>query len=255
MRLPVITGLIRRRVLVNFAADPGVVQALLPSPLRPKLARGRAVVGICLIRLEEVRPAHVPAVLGVSSENAAHRIAVEWTDEDGTAREGVYIPRRDTDSLLNHLAGGRVFPGEHHRSRFDVKDDGETINLHMRASDGGAEVALDAHRTDSFRSSLFATLDEASEYFRRGSLGYSERSEGDVLDAITLETDRWEVAPLAVDAVRSSFFEERARFPEGSLTFDCALLMRDVPHSWHSEPDLPVRSRAREHSAPCALGE
>jgi predicted MPP superfamily phosphohydrolase len=36
---------------------------------------------------------------------------VTWNDETG-ALEGVYIPRRDTGSLVNHLAGGRVFPGE-----------------------------------------------------------------------------------------------------------------------------------------------
>ena len=73
--------------------------------------------------------------MGLSSENAAHRIAVVWTDDTGS-REGVYIPRRDTGSLVNHLAGGRLFPGEHQRARFRVIEDERRIALHMRSADG-----------------------------------------------------------------------------------------------------------------------
>jgi len=46
----------------------------------------------------------------ISSENGAHRIAVEW-EENGTLKEGAYIPRRDTSSTLNSLAGVTIFPG------------------------------------------------------------------------------------------------------------------------------------------------
>jgi hypothetical protein len=44
--------------------------------------------------------------------------------------------------------------------------------------------------------------------------------------------------PLAVDAVASSYFEDEARFPRGSVVFDCALLMRDIPHHWTAEAPL-----------------
>jgi len=110
MRLPKVHGTIRRRLLINFRVDPEVMQRQLPSPFRPKLHDGYAVGGICLIRLENIRPPRFPSLLGLSSENAAHRIAVTWED-DGGAHEGVYIPRRDTGSLDNHFAGGRLFPG------------------------------------------------------------------------------------------------------------------------------------------------
>src|SRR3954469_16093375 len=109
MRMPNIQGVIRRRLLVNFRVDPIVIQRQLPAPFRPKLQAGYAVAGVCLIRLEHIRPKHVPAAFGIHSENAAHRIAVTW-EEGGVTREGVYIPRRDTSSLINRLAGGRLFP-------------------------------------------------------------------------------------------------------------------------------------------------
>jgi hypothetical protein len=86
MRVPRIRGVIRRRILVNFRVDPEVVKRQLPKPFRPKLHRGDAVAGVCLIRLEQIRPTHVPAALGIASENAAHRIAVVW-DEEGHERD------------------------------------------------------------------------------------------------------------------------------------------------------------------------
>src|SRR4029434_5476887 len=166
MRLPVIEGLIRRRILVNFRVDAEVMQRVLPAPFRPKLHAGYAIAGICLIRLEQIRPKGLPAIMGIASENAAHRIAVLWEDPSGEAREGVYIPRRDTNSLLNHLAGGRVFPGEHQRADFDASDDGSQISISIRARDGGMTVRLSAHELDTLPgSSCFRNLAESSSFF------------------------------------------------------------------------------------------
>ncbi len=117
MRLPAIKGLIDRRILVNYRVDAAVAARVLPAPFRPKLAHGYAMAGICLIRLKQMRPAFLPCNAGIGSENAAHRFAVEW-DRDGRMHEGVFIPRRDTSSRLNALAGGRLFPGEHHHAHF-----------------------------------------------------------------------------------------------------------------------------------------
>jgi hypothetical protein len=74
---------------VNFRVPPEIIQRQLPRPFVPKLHNGHAIAGICLIRLEEIRPKRFPRMLGLSSENAAHRIAVRWEDSTG-AHEGVY---------------------------------------------------------------------------------------------------------------------------------------------------------------------
>ena len=146
MRMPLIRGLIRRRILVNFRVDPEVMQRHLPARFEPKLLCDSAVAGICLIRLEQIRPSFVPAPLGLWSENAAHRVAVRWVDDEGQPQEGVYIPRRDSDSLVNHLIGGRLFPGEHHPARFTVRETADQIELSMRSDDGGARVQLQIGR-------------------------------------------------------------------------------------------------------------
>jgi hypothetical protein len=244
MRIPVIKGTIKRRLLVNYHADPVVVQRMLPPPFRPKLHRGHSLVGICLIRLEGIRPAGFPAAIGLSSENAAHRIAVEWRDADGIQREGVFIPRRDTGSTLSRLAGGRVFPGEHHPARFSVVDAGQHIELSMRSLDASVSVRVTGDEADALPAcSQFASVAEASAFFEGGSLGYSVTRDGNRMDGLLLRTLDWRIRALKVTEVRSSYFEDERRFPKGAVEFDHALIMRDILHEWHEAADLYVASQ------------
>src|SRR5262249_16345634 len=153
-----IQGLIRRRLLINYRVDPNVIERQLPSPFRPKLQRGYAVAGICLIRLEHIRPKLSPTVFGFNSEDATHRFSLSWEEKDGL-EEGVYIPRRDTSSLINHLAGGRLFPGEHHRARFEVEEREDHIKFRMESVDRRVRVELSASLTSKIPpSSCFESL-------------------------------------------------------------------------------------------------
>jgi hypothetical protein len=241
MRLPVIRGMIKRRLLVNFCVDAATMQKFLPAPFRPKLHAGYAVAGICLIRLEQIRPVGVPSLLGISSENAAHRIAVLWDDEAGLEREGVFIPRRDTGSHLNHLAGGRVFPGEHSLAKFEVNDDGRQIDFNMRSSDGLVSVQVRGADADTLpTASCFGSLAESSKFFEGGCVGYSVTRDACRLDGIRLRTLLWQVRALNVQSVASSFFSNEKVFPAGTVEFDHALIMRDVPHEWHMEADMRI---------------
>ena len=240
MKLPVIQGIIRRRILANFRVDPDVMQGQLPARFKPKLHRNSAVAGICLIRLEHIRPKHVPESVGLSSENAAHRVAVLW-DEQGESREGVFISRRDTDSRLNHLLGGRIFPGEHHQSSFQVTDSNSEIEFSLTSADGDLTVTLSGKEAAALpESSIFASLDEASAFFETGSLGYSVTRDPNRLDGLNLSTSGWQVAPLSVKSIHSSYFSDTTKFPAGSIEFDHALIMRNVAHEWHSADDLYV---------------
>lgn len=235
MEIPTIRGVIDRRILVNFQVDPTALQSILPPPMKPKVVNGVGVGGICLIRLREIRPRLVPRVLGIRSENAAHRIAVLLPD----GGEGVFIPRRDTSSRLNSLAGGRLFPGRHHRSLFKVVEAGPEYRVEVEDRQGNILVSVEAELAESMpRCSVFSSVAEASKFFEAGSLGYSPAEHPGKLEALELRTETWRVSPLEVRHVRSAFFEDRDCFPEGSVQFDSALLMTDIRHEWHSHRPL-----------------
>lgn len=238
MRLPTIQGTIRRRILANFRVAPDVMQTQLPSRFRPKLHNGFAIAGICLIGLDHIRPRLMPQVVGISSENAAHRVAVLW-EEGGSVREGVFISRRDTSSQLNVLLGGRIFPGEHHLSSFYIQETDAAVSIKMKSADEAVTVEIEGNIAEELPStSIFSSLGEASSFFERGSVGYSVTSEQDRLDGLRLKTKQWRVEPLEVTRVHSSYFLAESKFPKNSIEFDNALIMRNVPHEWQSVDDL-----------------
>jgi hypothetical protein len=111
---------------------------------------------------------------------------------------------------MNHLAGGRLFPGEHHRAR------------------------------ELPGASRFSSLQEGSAFFEPGSQGYSVTREAGRLDGIELRTHGWSMEALQLEDVYSSYFSDEARFPKGRAVFDCALLMRNLGHEWHGAEDLYV---------------
>jgi hypothetical protein len=236
MRLPTIHGYIDRRILVNFTADPDVVRKIIPEPFKPKVYKDKAIVGICLIRLKNIKLKGLPDFIGVSSENGAHRIAVEW-DEEGETKDGVYIPRRDISLLLNTVLGGRMFPGKHYLAKFNVKEGGGNYHIDFTSSDN-TSISIDAKETDHFDpNSIFETLENVSAFFEKGAVGYSPNK--DKYEGLKLQTYTWQVKPLEVTNVHSSFYENKSVFPKESVQFDNALLMTRVEHEWKNMPDKP----------------
>jgi Uncharacterized conserved protein (COG2071) len=237
MHFPVLCGTIERRILVNYRVDPEILARTLPAPFRPQVIGGYGIAGICLIRLRRIRPRGWRAQVGFSSENAAHRIAVEW-GEHGKLCRGVYVPRRESSSWFNMLVGGRLFPGEHHLSRFDVRESGGRYHVSVNHRDG-TRISLDGHVTDQLPvDSVFGSLAEASEFFAAGALGYSATSQLGIYDGLELRTLDWNIEPLAVGNVVSSLFEDPQSYPVGSATFDSAFLMRNIEHEWHGRKPL-----------------
>ena len=238
MRVPTMRGVVQRRLLVNYRLDPDVAATMIPEPFEPQLVDGWAVAGICLIRLGQMRPRGVPARLGLTSENAAHRFAVRWRDESGP-RTGVYIPTRHSAAVVNVAVGDRLFPGRHERADFEGAESADAITVAFTARDSACFVdAAVGMRGELAGSELFASTAEASDFFRAGAAGFSPTRRSTRLDGLELRTTAWRIEPAEIHHVRSSFFDDRAAFPAGSIHLDSALVMRDVPVEWHSVGSL-----------------
>ncbi len=248
MKLPAITGIIRRRVLLNYRVAPETVAKLLPKPFRPKLVNGQTIAGICLIRLEEVRPKGFPKLFGLSSDNSAHRFAVEWEDDTGQTREGVYVPRRDTQSKFILLTGGRVFPGVHSYCDFDIQDQDGEISFHITPrGEQKPLLSLELEETDHFpEDSIFSSIEESSRFFENGSLGYSARPNSCVLEGLLLKVPNWQVSPLKVHHAQSAYFGDTSLFPADQIQLDHALLMRDIDHEWQTRPSITSETEPAE---------
>jgi hypothetical protein len=236
---PTLEGIMARRILVNFRAEPRLVASLVPRPLEVTIHRGFAVVGICLIRLEQLRPKGFPQSLGVSSENMAHRVAIRFK-EDGKTKNGVFIWRRDTDQNLTALLGGRLFPGLHSKAKFKVEETSHDLSMQVKTRKGEADVHLKVENQSGWKpTDLFKTFGEARTFFQKGDCGFSCAYDEGRLEGMRLETLKWEMEPVLVKSVYSAFYEKLKPYSPKGLQFDCALRMKGIPHQWHELKDIP----------------
>lgn len=238
MPLTEIEGQIDRRILINYRIDAAIVAGLLPPPFRPQLVAGHAIGGVCLIRFRQLRPRGLPAAFGLGSENAAYRFAVEWDTAEGR-QTGVYIPCRDSDSRINASLGGRLFPGRLRHARFAGCEVEGRYALSITAKDGGMQVEFAGRVAEDLPpDSVFASLDAASAFFARGSLGYSDARRPGHYEGLELRARDWSVRPLQPDCLDLGYFDDPQRFPLGSIAFDSALLMRGIAHRWVAREGL-----------------
>ncbi len=229
--LPRITGIIDRRVLLNYRAPVDVVAALLPKHFKPRVVNDYALIGVCMIRFRHLRPAFLPRLCGgLSSENAAHRISVEWDAAEGR-QTGVFVTRRDTNSRLVALSGGRIFPGVHSRVSFDVDEGGERVDISMHDQSGDL-VTLRSRKTDAFDSAVFDSHAAASTYFSEDKIGYSPNRRGTQMEGLKLHCHQWETSSLAVEEATVRAFTALSQ----EVVLDHALLMHHIPHDWSSVP-------------------
>jgi hypothetical protein len=236
--LPTLRAQVRRRLLISYRVDPQIAAGLVPAPFRPQLVRGSAVAGVCIIGLQDVRPGWLRPRVGFSSENAAHRVAVEW-EQGGRLRSGVYIVERHSSSLIPVLGGGRLFPGVQHRARFDLDEDETRFRVAMDSPT--TSFAVDVELADGWTSELFATTDEASRFHEQGAIGWSPRRDGGGAEPIELTSTEWATRPARVHSVRSSVFDA---LPLGAAVLDNALVMRDLPFVWDAPRLTPERLHA-----------
>ncbi len=236
--LDTIRGTIDRRILMNYRIDPSVLKGVLPEPFRPKLVQGYALGGVCLIRFKQLRPKGIPALIGMGSENAAHRIAVEW-EQDGKAYEGVYIPRRNTSSWFNKNLGGKLFPAVFEQSEISADDAGDRLDVHIRSENGDTQIHFVGERTGAVTpGSVFQTVEEAWEFFNLGAIGYSATELEGRDHGVELRALNRHLEPLSIREIVSDYFDDRSRFPEGTIAVDSAFLMRNIEHEWIRHPEL-----------------
>jgi hypothetical protein len=233
-----IGGTIRRRLLVNALVDPGEAARRLPAGLRPHVTGGGTVVGCCLLQIDSVRPAALPAMLGTRLLAAAHRISVEWDTGPGTTVVGVYVPTRHTDSRAARVVGGRWFPGLHRRAAIDVADDGRWLRWSVEP---GARASAYRIQVSALVPSTVASTpcEPVGAACLGAAIGVSPLHDG-VLEAARMEPQHWRAHLVEIEHLASGFLA-------GFTTARPApsYLVRDVPVTWtRAQPPEPAPAGA-----------
>ncbi len=221
-RLRAVQGTLRRRLLINAVVDPDEAARQLPPGIRPHCTAAGTVVGCCLLEIEHLRPAGLPAALGVGMLAAAHRISAEWEDDDGQLVVGVYVPERRTDSRLAVALGGRWFPGVHRPADIVVRDIVGGFAWSVRA--GGLSIAATVEVSDAAAADL--TCDPIAGTCIGADVGVSANHRG-VLEGARMEPARRAARAVVVEAFESTFIAGFATAEPAP-----AYLMQDVAVAW-----------------------
>ena len=242
MRAPALRGRIDRRISVFYRLDPMAARSLLPAPLRPRLVRGWALGGVCILRLARMRPRMLPIPLGLASELAWHRIAVEW-EEEGRPMHGHYLLRSETDSRLAPFPGARLVPSPDDCTRIEVRSSDAALTARVESGDGTTDLDL-AASLGSWRSdALFKSANAARASIASGHVVWDGDEQGE-LEGVELRSTGGTAQGLEVVRLASTWFDDRARFPLGAATLDCAIVVRDADHEWHAPAGQPARAQA-----------
>lgn len=230
-----IDAFLERRLLVNYRVDPEVAARLLPHPFVPRLTKGWAIAGVCLIHLRKTRTRNLPAVFGIDVQGSAHRLAVMWPDRGGEMQPGVYISRRDSGSRLVGLIGRRSLA--EHPATFVVSDFGDSISIDVTSRDEEGSVSVRAVAAQGLDSSVFDTMASGREFFEHGGPGFTQIRPG-LFKGVALIAKSWEMDALRLNDVRSAWLSNHALFPAGTAVPDGAFVMRRTETKWRSVPDL-----------------
>jgi len=146
------------------------------------------------------------------------------------------VVRRDTDLWLSTILRGKL-TGGYHRARFAVEEAVGHVEFACRSLDRTIDVSFsgdDALQLPA--SSCFKSLQE--DFFRSANSGGALIEDSNGLEGIAVEAKEWKVRPFRVSRVSCSVFDDKNRFPTGSIEFDHALVMRDIAHAWNFEPAI-----------------
>lgn len=185
------------------------MQKNLPAEFAPKIIKGYAIGGICQVSLSAMRPAGMPKIVGTASHNAAHRIAVHSSKGDG-----VFVTRRDTNSVLNTISGGRFFPGAYAKADFQVSALNNRYAVTIFNEEQSPIMSIAAEVVSELtEGSVFSSIVEVSDFFKQGNIGWSSVEGKPTYDSIELVTDEWRMEPLKVTDAYSSYFSNTDNFP------------------------------------------
>lgn len=220
-----VRGTIRRRLLVNAVVDPDEAAHRLPQGVRPHVSSDGTVVGCCLLEIEAIRTAGLPAVVGQRLRAVAHRVSVEWDDGAGGTEIGVYVPVRHTDSRLAVVLGGRWFPGVHERAHIEVSSSGSDLRWSSEPLDA-ANLGMRVEVSDRADDATGASCDPVGATCLGAALGVSPDRRGR-LEAARMDPSHRDARAVTVDVLESDFIGSFS-----SAVLSTSYLMRDADVTW-----------------------
>lgn len=235
------TGTLRDCVLLSYRTPAKSIRDLLPRGLEPVTRGSWAFWNIVACRVERMRPAGLPAAVGISYHHVAYRLYARARLANGQSIDGLYFVRSDADNALISGAGNLLSDFLFHRAdvRFDRQVDQATGALTVSVSGTRGDTTADALLrvgpagafTPPDHASPFNSIEEARAFLKYRPLGLSCDVDGKVLRLAEVLRDesRWRETPLKVLKAHWNFFKT---LDQNEVHLETATRVAPLPYHW-----------------------
>jgi len=224
----------RNCFLVNFAMAPETLARVLPPPLEPDVYGGEAFLSVVIADMERMRPAFLPALLGVTYQQVVYRAVVRCGDE-----RGVHFLRSDADNRLMVELGNLLSFFRFHQARI-VRTSGRRDH-HFDLVAGPHDHA-DIHASFDLSSasqtvpadSAFASVDEAQRFLVELYTAFRPEPDGETVKTVQIKRSDWRVRMVDTPRARFDYMNGSAFFPPDSTRLDSTIYVEDIDYYWHT---------------------
>lgn len=232
----------RNCFLVNFAMTPETLARVLPPPLEPDVAHGRAFLSVVIADMDRMRPAMLPAWCGISYRQVVYRAVVRCG-----AERGVHFLRSDADNPFMVFMGNLLSFFEFHDARIVAERTPRAHHVDL-ATEAGDRAAIHASFDLAGASraappdSVFGSLAEAQQFLVELYAAFRPRPGRRGVDTVRIRRGAWNISFVGAPRARFEFMDGSAAFPAGSTRLDSIMYVEDIEYYWRTldRPRRPV---------------
>ena len=211
-----VRGSIRRCWLFSWRTPELGVRSLVPSPLHLVTLGGFAFWNVVVCEMAAMRPAPLPAWVGLGYWHVAYRLHVRVREANGRDVEGLYFVRSDCDHRLVAAMGNVLTDFRFRTAQIEVSEAGASVEGRIVAPGADAHFRIDRTATPSLaEGSPFADLTEAASFLKYKPRAFSPHA-ADAVNAVQVVRDEsaWRSRIVAVPRQEWGFFSGRDATPE-----------------------------------------
>ncbi len=169
-----VAGSICQCWLFVYRLPVAIAQPLLPSPLRLVTQGGFAFINIVVCRLSGMRPALLPASIGLGYWHVGYRLHAWAKRAVGPDLEGLHFLRSDCDRWIMERSGNLLTDFNFHRAGIHVLDDRASVTGAIDSPDAPAHFRIDRGQPPLLsEGSPFSSLEEAAVFLKYKPYGLS----------------------------------------------------------------------------------
>ncbi|MFI5915810.1 DUF2071 domain-containing protein [Dactylosporangium sp. NPDC051541] len=240
-------------LVLTYAVPPSLARRALPPGLQPDVYRDpggteHAFVAVGLVSVRGLRPAGVPAALGIDCVLTGYRILARFPTPAGRTMRGLYILHSQTDRRLL-AAGGNLLTRYHYRlARIALRSGPDHLEATVDSRDGRADLTVTARLGDPPDTpppgSPFADLAAARRF--AGPLPYTFDFETATHSIVVVKAERtaWQPQPVELEVPRLTFWRH-GPFAAAEPVLANAFHVADLDYGWQRGSRRTLEGAAR----------